>query len=62
MVATEQEITLEYKVRRKEGKRKVTEEIQTTIPFTDIKQTLIQRLPLKYNLYFLKNGGYGLAI
>lgn len=41
-VATEQEITLEYKVRRKEGKRKITEEVQTTILFTDVKQAKVK--------------------
>lgn len=40
--ATETEITLQYKVRRKEGKRKVTEEVETTIPFTDIKKAKVK--------------------
>ena len=39
---TDEAITLTYKVRRKEGKRKVTEEVQTTINFADIKQAKVK--------------------
>ena len=35
-------ITLEEKVRVKEGKRKVTKMIQTKIPFENIKKTVVQ--------------------
>ncbi|MEL6657045.1 MAG: ribosome assembly cofactor RimP [Bacteroidota bacterium] len=39
---TDEAITLTYKVRRKEGKRKVTEEVQTKINFADIKQAKVK--------------------
>lgn len=39
---TEETISLYYKVRRKEGKRKVTEEVTTDISFTDIKQAKVK--------------------
>jgi len=34
-------ITLEEKVRVKEGKKKVSKEVQTELPFEDIKKTLV---------------------
>ncbi|WP_169433354.1 ribosome assembly cofactor RimP [Lewinella cohaerens] len=39
---TEEAITLDYKVRRKEGKRKVTEEVQTTIAFDAIEKAKVK--------------------
>lgn len=39
---TEEAITLDYKVRRKEGKRKVTEEVQTTIAFGAIEKAKVK--------------------
>lgn len=39
---TEEAITLDYKVRRKEGKRKVTEEVQTTIAFAAIEKAKVK--------------------
>lgn len=35
-------ITLTYKTRRKEGKRKVTEEVETEIPFAAIKKAKVK--------------------
>ena len=39
---TEEGITLDYKVRHKEGKRKVTEEVQTTIAFAAIEKAKVK--------------------
>ena len=39
---TEESITLDYKVRRKEGKSKVTEEVQTTIVFAAIEKAKVK--------------------
>ncbi|MEL7222139.1 MAG: ribosome assembly cofactor RimP [Bacteroidota bacterium] len=39
---TAETISLYYKVRRKEGKRKITEEITTVVPFADIKQAKVK--------------------
>jgi ribosome maturation factor RimP len=39
---TDEAITLQYKVRRKEGKRKVTEEVETTITFAAIEQAKVK--------------------
>ena len=39
---TDEGITLDYKVRRKEGKRKVTEEVQTTIAFSAIEKAKVK--------------------
>lgn len=39
---TEDQITLQYKLRRKEGKRKITEEVSTPILFTDIQQAKVK--------------------
>ncbi len=39
---TAKEITLTYKVRRKEGKKKVTEEMNTSIPFANIEKAKVK--------------------
>lgn len=39
---TSDAITLQYKVRRKEGKRKVTEEVETTITFAAIEKAKVK--------------------
>jgi ribosome maturation factor RimP len=39
---TEEQISLLYKVRRKEGKRKVTEEVTTVIPFVELEQAKVK--------------------
>lgn len=40
--ASDTEITIEEKVRIKEGKRKKTQVIQTVIPFDNIDKTVVQ--------------------
>lgn len=42
IAATDAEITLEEKVRIKEGKRKKTAVVQTVIPFDEIEKTVVQ--------------------
>lgn len=42
IAATDTEITLEEKVRIKEGKRKKTAIVQTVIPFDEIEKTVVQ--------------------
>lgn len=39
---TEQGITIEYKTRRKEGKKKITEEVKSDILFSDIERAKIK--------------------
>ena len=39
---SDDDICLEYKVRRKEGKRKVTETVQTRVPFAEIAQAKVK--------------------
>lgn len=39
---TDEAILIEYKVRRKEGKRKITEEVKSTITFDQIKQATVK--------------------
>lgn len=42
VVVEEHAIVLESKLRRKEGKRKVTETVRTELPFSDIEKALVK--------------------